>query len=47
MTIYIVRGYIPRASAKSGVGIGTPDIQPRQTHAASVFFIVVSTRTSE
>ncbi|HEB1069154.1 TPA: ash family protein [Escherichia albertii] len=47
MTQSVVRGYIPHAPAKSGVGIGTPDIQPRQTHAASVFFIVVSTRTSE
>ncbi|EFL0486107.1 hypothetical protein G8G26_004321 [Escherichia coli] len=47
MTRHIVRGYISDATAKSVVGIGTPDIQPRQTHAASVFFIVVSTRTSE
>ncbi|HGH2725152.1 TPA: hypothetical protein ACJH2U_005134, partial [Salmonella enterica subsp. enterica serovar Saintpaul] len=42
-----IRGYIPSTPAKSGVGIETPDIQPRQTHAASVFFIVVCIRASE
>ncbi|MCF3238301.1 antitermination protein [Escherichia coli] len=47
MTTSRIRDYILRTPAKSGVGIETPDIQPRQTHAASVFFIVVCTRTSE
>ncbi|EET9013217.1 hypothetical protein FA698_002006 [Escherichia coli] len=47
MTTSRIRDYIHRTPAKSGVGIETPDIQPRQTHAASVFFIVVCTRTSE
>ena len=47
LTTTHIRDYILRTLAKSGVGICTPDIQPRQTHAASVFFVVVSTRTSE
>ncbi|EJG7541318.1 TPA: hypothetical protein JW546_002772 [Escherichia coli] len=47
MTKIGIRDYIHRTPAKSGVGIGVPDIQPRQKHAASVFFIVVCTHTCE
>ncbi|EGI98195.1 hypothetical protein [Shigella dysenteriae] len=31
MTTTLIRGYIPHAPAKSGVGIGVPDIEMRCT----------------
>ncbi|EEZ9682235.1 TPA: ash family protein [Escherichia coli] len=46
MTRHIVRGYIPHAPAKSGVGIGVPD-EKGDNRRASVFFVVVCTVTSQ
>ncbi|EKS1146629.1 ash family protein [Escherichia coli] len=37
MTRHIVRGYIPHAPAKSGVGIGVPDIETVHNRAGGFF----------
>ncbi|EEC7452258.1 TPA: ash family protein [Escherichia coli] len=47
MTKITVRDYSLRTPAKSGVGIRNPGYSTATEHAASVFFIVVSARTSE
>ncbi|PAP46432.1 hypothetical protein CJS40_18110 [Salmonella enterica subsp. enterica serovar Aberdeen] len=44
MTQTDIRGYILHTPAKSGVGIGLPDVKRRQRRA-SVFFIVVCIAT--
>ncbi|EGM61166.1 hypothetical protein SFJ1713_2640 [Shigella flexneri SFJ17B] len=43
MTTTHIRGYIPHAPAKSGVGIGTPDIET--VHTALAVFYALSTVT--
>ncbi|EHK3002076.1 ash family protein [Salmonella enterica subsp. enterica serovar Poona] len=37
MTTTDIRGYIPHAPAKSGVGIGTPDIETVHNRASGFF----------
>ncbi|EFE7456783.1 ash family protein [Escherichia coli] len=37
MTVFVLRGYIPHASAKSGVGIGVPDIETVHNRAGGFF----------
>ncbi|EFW53633.1 ash family protein [Escherichia coli] len=37
MTQSVIRGYIPHAPAKSGVGIGVPDIETVHNRAGGFF----------
>ncbi|OEN32445.1 hypothetical protein BHF46_23025 [Escherichia coli] len=37
LTVFVLRGYIPHASAKSGVGIGVPDIETVHNRAGGFF----------
>ncbi|EEZ5885466.1 hypothetical protein H9N62_002099 [Escherichia coli] len=37
MTVFVLRGYIPHAPAKSGVGIGVPDIETVHNRAGAFF----------